>query len=203
MRLLYSITSPYARKVRIVAHEKKIQLELEPVVLSDPDCPVANYNPLGKIPVLILDDGDTLYDSSVIVDYLDQRTPVAHLIPQDTRQKFQVKRWEALADGICDAAVAVMLESRRDPHLQDSQWIKRQWLKVDRGLEALDADLGKSKYCVGESFSLADIAVMCLLGYLDLRYADKIKLSKYPNLSRLKKNLAVRPSIKETMPPAN
>ena len=78
MKLLYSLTSPYARKVRIVAAEKRIAIDLEQVVLADPDCPVPQYNPLGKIPVLVMDDGDSLYDSSVIVDYLDQRTPVAH-----------------------------------------------------------------------------------------------------------------------------
>ena len=107
MKLLYSLTSPYARKVRIVAAEKRIAVDLVEVVLADPDCPVQQYNPLGKIPVLVLDDGDSLYDSSVIVDYLDQRTPVSHLVPQDTKSKFQVKRWESLADGVCDAGVAV------------------------------------------------------------------------------------------------
>jgi glutathione S-transferase len=202
MKLLYSLTSPYARKVRIVAAEKRIAIDLEQVVLADPDCPVPQYNPLGKIPVLVMDDGDSLYDSSVIVDYLDQRTPVAHLIPQDTKQKFQVKRWESLADGVCDAAVAVMLEQRRPANLQDPNWVAKQWAKVERGLKMLNDDLGENRFCVADTFSLADIAVICLLGYLDLRFGNKVKLSKnYPNLVRLNESLATRPSVIETVPP--
>jgi glutathione S-transferase len=171
-------------------------------VLADPDCPVFLHNPLGKIPVLIMDDGESLYDSSVIVDYLDQRTPVSHLIPQDSKSKFQVKRWEALADGVCDAGVAVMVEQRRPENLQDPNWIKKQWNKVELGLKALDEDLGSNKFCVGETFSLADIALVCVLGYLDLRFDDKVDLeNRYPNLARLNASLASRPSIAETLPP--
>jgi glutathione S-transferase len=202
MKLLYSLTSPYARKVRIVAAEKRIAIDLEQVVLADADCPVPHHNPLGKIPVLIMDDGESLYDSSVIVDYLDQRTPVSHLIPQDTKSKFQVKRWESLADGVCDAGVAVMVEQRRPENLQDPSWINKQWTKVERGLEALNKDLGQNKFCVDETFSLADIALVCVLGYLDLRFGEKVDFdNRYPNLARLNKSLASRPSIAETVPP--
>jgi len=202
MKLLYSLTSPYARKVRIVAAEKRIAIDLEQVVLADADCPVPHHNPLGKIPVLIMDDGESLYDSSVIVDYLDQRTPVSHLIPQDTKSKFQVKRWESLADGVCDAGVAVMVEQRRLENLQDPGWINKQWTKVERGLEALNNDLGQNKFCVDETFSLADIALVCVLGYLDLRFGEKVDLdNRYPNLARLNKSLASRVSIAETAPP--
>ncbi|MFZ9642386.1 MAG: glutathione S-transferase N-terminal domain-containing protein [Candidatus Methylopumilus sp.] len=202
MKLLYSLTSPYARKVRIVAAEKRIAIDLELVVLSEPDCPVPQYNPLGKIPVLLMDDGESLYDSSVIVDYLDQRTPVSHLIPQDTKTKFQVKRWESLADGVCDAAVAVMLEQRRPEPMQDPAWIKKQWTKVELGLTALNDDLGQNKFCVANAFSLADIAVVCLLGYLNLRFGERLELAtRYANLARLNEALASRPSIAETAPP--
>jgi glutathione S-transferase len=202
MKLLYSLTSPYARKVRIVAAEKRIAIDLQVVVLADPDCTVFLHNPLGKIPVLIMDDGESLYDSSVIVDYLDQRTPVSHLIPQDSKSKFQVKRWESLVDGVCDAGVAVMVEQRRPENLQDPNWIKKQWNKVELGLKALDEDLGSNKFCVGETFSLADIALVCVLGYLDLRFDDKVDLeNRYPNLARLNASLASRSSIAETLPP--
>jgi glutathione S-transferase len=105
MKLLYTVNSPYARKVRIVAIEKHIDVTLQEVNLSDPECPVKNHNPLGKVPVLILNDGDSLYDSRVIVEYLDFHTPVARLISQDHSAKIRVRRWEALADGVCDAAV--------------------------------------------------------------------------------------------------
>ena len=202
MKLLYSLTSPYARKVRIVAAEKRIAIDLEQVVLADADCPVPQYNPLGKIPVLIMDDGESLYDSSVIVDYLDQRTPVSHLIPQDTKSKFQVKRWESLAGGVCDAGVAVMIEQRRPENLQDPSWINKQWYKVERGLQVLNDDLGQNRFCVADTFSLADIALVCVLGYLDLRFGSKLDLDdRYPNLARLNASLASRPSIAETEPP--
>ena len=202
MKLLYSLTSPYARKVRIVAAEKRIAIDLEQVVLADPDCPVFKHNPLGKIPVLIMDDGESLYDSSVIVDYLDQRTPVSHLVPQDTKSKFQVKRWESLADGVCDAGVAVMVEQRRSENLQDPSWINKQWSKVERGLQVLNDELGQNRFCVADAFSLADIALVCVLGYLNLRFGNKLDLDKnYPNLARLNQALASRPSIAETAPP--
>lgn len=202
MKLLYSLTSPYARKVRVVAAEKRIDIEMVPVVLADPDCPVINHNPLGKVPVLILDDGDSLFDSRVIVEYLDNRTPLAHLIPQDHGSKIWVRRWEALADGVCDAAVAAMLESRRPAKQQDPNWIAKQMGKVERGLQALSNDLGDNKWCVSNTFSLADIALGCVLGYLELRYRDIGWQQQYPNLARHYAVMMKRTSFKDTVPPA-
>ncbi|MDI1310287.1 MAG: glutathione S-transferase N-terminal domain-containing protein [Methylotenera sp.] len=209
MKLLYTINSPYARKVRIVAAEKHIEVTLEEVVLSAPDCPVKQYNPLGKVPVLVLSDGESLYDSRVIVAYLDNRTPLAHLIPQEQNAKMKVRRCEALADGICDAAVATMLEQRKSAEKQDDAFIERQWNKVLSGLRALDDDLGKnegigkSHWCVNGTFSLADIAVGCMLGYLNLRFSNVINLAaEYPNLERLQLALLKRPSFKDSMPVA-
>ena len=209
MKLLYTINSPYARKVRIVAAEKHIEVTLEEVVLSAPDCPVKQHNPLGKVPVLVLPDGDSLYDSRVIVEYLDNRTPLAHLIPQDLNAKVKVRRWEALADGICDAAVATMLEQRKSAEKQDAAFTERQWAKVISGLQALNEDLGKaegvgkSNWCVNGTFSLADIAVGCMLGYLNLRFSSVINLAaEYPNLERLQLALLKRPSFKGSMPVA-
>lgn len=209
MKLLYTINSPYARKVRIVAAEKHIDVALEEVVLSSPDCPVSQHNPLGKVPVLVLPDGDSLYDSRVIVEYLDNRTPLAHLIPQDLNAKVKVRRWEALADGVCDAAVATMLEQRKPEEKQDAAFVERQMAKVTRGLEALNEELGKTKavgksnWCVNGTFSLADIAVGCMLGYLNLRFASVINLAAdYPNLERLHLALLKRPSFKGSMPVA-
>jgi glutathione S-transferase len=201
MKLLYTVNSPYARKVRIVAAEKHVEMTLELVVLAAADCPVAQYNPLGKVPVLILDDGDSLYDSRVIVEYLDYRTPVLHLIPKDHSAKIAVRRWEALADGVCDAAVAVMLEQRRA--VADEALIARQMLKIRHGLRALEAGLGTHKWCVSDSFSLADIAVGCLLGYIALRFAALINLAdEYPNLSRLNAALLKRASFSDSLPQA-
>ena len=202
MKLLYSLSSPYARKVRIVAAEKRIEIEMSAVVLSAPDSPVNELNPLGKVPVLVLDGGESLFDSRVIAEYLDNRTPVAHLLPQDPNQRILVKRWEALADGVCDAAVAARLESRRPEHLQDTDWIAKQMGKVERGLKALSNDLGKSKWCVNETFSLADIALGCLLGYLVSRYKHMDWQTQYPNLARHYARMLKRPSFSDTIPPA-
>jgi glutathione S-transferase len=203
MRLLYTINSPYARKVRIVAAEKHIEMVLEEVVLAAPDCPVKQYNPLGKVPVLILADGDSLYDSRVIVEYLDNRTPLAHLIPQDLGVKIKVRRWEALADGVCDAAVAIMLEQRKPAQAQDAAFITRQMDKVTLGLQTLNNDLGKNTWCVNGAFSLADIAVGCMLGYVNLRFSAVVNLAtEYPNLDRLHTSLLKRQSFKDSLPVA-
>ena len=204
MKLLYTVNSPYARKVRIVAAEKHIDIKLEEVVLSDPDCPVKLYNPLGKVPVLVLPDNDSLYDSRVIAEYLDNRTPLAHLIPKDNTTKSAVRRWEALADGITDAAVAVMLEQRKPEQKQDAAFIAKQMDKVSRGLNVLNNDLGHNKWCVADTFSLADIAVGCALGYVNLRFGQIINLAKdFSNLDRLQAGLLKRQSFIDSMPVAN
>ncbi len=200
MKLLYTPNSPYARKVRIVALEKHIEIELQQVTLNDPDCPVKNYNPLGKVPVLILDDGDSLYDSKVIVEYLDNRTPLAHLIPQDPSSKIWVRRWEALADGVCDAAVAALLEERRPIEQQSQANIDKQLGKVLLGLQVLNLDITKKKWCVNETFSLADIALGCMLGYVDLRFKQLKWQEQFANLAKHYSVLIKRPSFKQTMP---
>ncbi len=200
MKLLYTPNSPYARKVRIVAMEKHIELEMLEVVLSDPNCPVKQYNPLGKIPVLVLDDGDSLYDSPVICEYLDHRAPVARLIPAENNFRIDVLRWQALADGVCDAAVAVVLEQRKPEEQQSKTTIERQLGKVIAGLELMDRDITKKKWCVDETFSLADIALGCALGYVDLRLKDMHWQDKYTNLAKHYSILTKRPSFKETAP---
>jgi glutathione S-transferase len=203
MILLYLPNSPYARKVRIAALEKHIELVLQEVVLGAPDSPVKQHNPLGKIPALILDDGDNLYDSRVIVEYLDFHTPVARLIPQDHNARISARRWEALADGICDAAVAAMLEGRRPPEQQSQANIDKQLGKVLLGLEVLNLDIYKKKWCVNETFGLADIALGCALGYLDLRFKSLNWQDKFPNLAKHYSLLVKRPSFKQTMPVIN
>ncbi|MEQ1597829.1 MAG: glutathione S-transferase N-terminal domain-containing protein [Methylotenera sp.] len=200
MKLLYTLNSPYARKVRIVALEKHIDLTLQEVVLGAPDSPVMQHNPLGKIPALILDDGDNLYDSRVIVEYLDFHTPVARLIPQDHNARISVRRWEALADGICDAAIAAMMEGRRPPEQQSQANIDKQLGKVMLGLEVLNLDIYKKKWCVNETFGLADIALGCTLGYLDFRFKSLNWQDKFPNLAKHYSLLVKRPSFKQTMP---
>ena len=200
MKLLYTPNSPYARKVRIVAMEKHIELELQEVVLADSDNIVKNHNPLGKIPVLILDDGDSVYDSRVIVEYLDNHAPGTHLIPTDNTSKIATRRWEALADGITDAAVAAMIEQRKAPEKQSQANIDKQLEKVTRGLEVLNMDITKRKWCVNETFSLADIALGCALAYVDLRFKELNWQDNYVNLAKHYSLLVKRPSFKMTVP---
>lgn len=201
MKLIMSPTSPYARKVRIVALEKRIELEMVVESPSAPDSKVPDFNPLGKIPVLVMDDGDTLYDSRVIVEFLDYRSPVHHILPQEHNFRIEARLWEALADGACDAAVLALQESRRPEQQQSPEWITRQREKLDRGLKILSQKLADSKWCVDNQFSLADIALGCLLGFLDLRFADINWRGEYPNLAKHYKQMEARASFKNTAPP--
>jgi glutathione S-transferase len=200
LKLIVSLTSPYARKVRIVAAEKKIDIELVVDVPWDADTRVPQYNPLGKVPVLLLEDGSSLYDSRVIVDFLDHASPVAHLIPADPYDRIQVKCWEALADGIIDAAVVVYNERKRPEAQQSRDWIVRQEGKISRSLEAISETLGERKYCYGGSSSLADIAVGCALGYLNFRLPEIAWRQAHPNLEQLYERLMARASFKSTVP---
>lgn len=202
MKLIMTPTSPFARKVRIVLAEKRI--EYEQVVDSpwEAGSHVPDYNPLGMVPVLVLDDDKTLFDSRVIVEYLDTVSPVSQLIPKDSRQRLAVRRWEALADGVSDAAAAIFVEKKRPESQQSSEWIARQEQKVFRGLEAMAGELGDKNWCTGEFFNLSDIAMGCAMGYLDLRFPEIEWRKDHPVLARLADKLSQRSSFKETLPPS-
>lgn len=200
MKLVGTLTSPFVRKVRIVLSEKRIDYEFEIDIPWSEDTRVAHYNPLGKVPVLILDDNEPLFDSRVIVDYLDTLTPVARLIPEIARSRVHVKRLEALADGICDAAALAVMETRRPSDKQSEEWISRQKKKVSQGLQFLALELGEKPWCMGESFTLADIAVGCCLGYLDLRSPEIDWREDYPNLAKLEEKLMKRTGFSDTVP---
>jgi glutathione S-transferase len=204
MRLIASLTSPYARKVRIVLAEKKLEYKLE---LDDPwsaQPQVAAHNPLGKVPCLLLDGGDALFDSRVIVEYVDTLSPLGRLIPERGRERAEVRTWEALADGVMDAAVAARLEAVW-PGRTDAQrcqaWIDRHIDKVRAGVAVMARDLGEQPWCCGLHLSLADLAVGCALSYLDFRFPDLVWRTPYPNLVRLMDKLNQRPSFIQTQPP--
>ena len=201
MKLYVSLTSPYARKVRIALAEKKIECELVEESPWAAETTIPQHNPLGKVPVLLLDDGTALYDSRVIVEYVDTVSPVSRLIPEPSRQRIAVRRWEALADGICDAAIAIVLEAKRPAKQQSREWIDRHRQKIDLGVHELASELGDKAWCNGEAYSLADIAAGCALGYLDLRHPAIDWRTEYPNLVKLAEKLAKRPSFAETAPP--
>lgn len=200
MKLIGSHTSPFVRKVRIVLAEKKMEYEL---VIDSPwqeDSQVPNFNPLGKIPVFMLDGDTPLFDSRVIVEHIDNVTPNNKLLPAPNRERTEVKRWEALSDGLCDAAIAVLLETKRPKKEQSADWIKRQNEKVTRSLAFMENQLGDKPYCMGTHFSLADITTGVALGYLNFRFPDINWQESQPNLARLYEKLLQRPSFADTMP---
>ncbi len=200
MKLIMSLTSPFARKVRVVLAEKRIDYE---TVVDSPweaTTQVPEYNPLGKVPVLVMDDGSTLFDSRVIVEYLDNLTPVSPLLPKENRPRIAVRRWEALADGVTEAAASVFLEQKRPETKRSAEWIVRQESAMFRGLESMAEELGEKTWCTGDFFSLADITVGCALGYLDFRFPYVQWRESHPNLARLADKLAQRASFAETVP---
>jgi len=200
MKLVTSLTSPYGRKVRVVLLEKKIPFQLQVENPWLPDSVVPSLNPLGKVPVLVLEDGESVFDSRVIVEYLDHVSPVAHLIPAEPKSRMMVRGVEALADGVTDAAVAVFLEKKRASAQQSDDWLLLQEKTLFRGLEALAEALGEKPWYLGNSMTLADVACGCMLGYLDLRFAEIDWRGAHLNLAKLFAKLMTRTSFKETIP---
>ena len=203
MKLIGSLTSPYVRKVRIVFSEKKVDVDLELENVWAADTKIAASNPLGKVPCLILEDGEALYDSRVIAEYADGLSPVSKLIPADNRERASVKTWEALADGILDAGILARLERTwRPANEQSSAWVDRQMSKIQNSLRQMSERLGENGWCHGNQMTLADVAVGCALGWLLFRFPDVKWQTQYPNLERLYQKLLQRPSFSETEPPA-
>jgi glutathione S-transferase len=201
MKLLSSTASPYTRKVRVVLAEKKIECELQPVDVQPVENPVNPHNPLGKIPTLILDDGTALYDSRVIVEFLDSVSPISRLIPEGTRDRLAVRRWEALADGITDAGILVRYESLRDKKEQSQAWTDKQVARMRRGMTQMAAELGERLWCNGDRYTLADIAMGCCLGWLNFRKPGGVDWHKeYPALAKHYEKLMERPAFADTVP---
>jgi len=203
MKLLASPASPYTRKVRIVLAEKRIECEIERVDVQPVENPVNTHNPLGKIPTLVLDDGTALYDSRVIVEFLDNASPIARLIPEDNRERVAVRRWEALADGVTDAGILIRYESLRPENERSPAWTAKQAARMRRGLVQMQSDLGDKNWCVGDRYTLADIALGCCLGWLGFRKPAGIKWrTEYPGLAKHYDKLMERPAFAETVPSA-
>ena len=201
MKLLSSTASPYTRKVRIVLAEKKIECEIQPVDVQPVENPVNAHNPLGKIPTLILDDGSALYDSRVIVEFLDGKSPIGRLIPEDLRERVAVRRWEALADGVLDAGLLVRYESLRDATERSRAWTDKQLARIRRGMAEMAGGLGERAWCHGERYSLADIALGCCLGWLGFRKPGDVDWhAEYPSLAKHYEKLMARPAFAETVP---
>lgn len=200
MQLIGSLSSPYVRKVRVLLAEKGIEC---PLLLEDvwaADTKIQHSNPLGKVPCLILDGGAALYDSRVICQYLDSLPPADTLVLSG-RERIEVLRWEALADGVLDAGILIRLEhTQREVRERSEKWLARQRGKVVAGLEVMAGDLGESEWCVGACFTLADIAVGCTLGWLAFRLPEIDWHAQHPNLARHYTKLMKRGSFSESAP---
>lgn len=203
MKLLGSSASPYVRKVRVVMAEKKLDYAFVTEDVWSKETNIAQSNPLGKVPCLIMEGAEALFDSRVIVEYLDTLSPVGKLIPAVGRERAEIKTWEALADGLMDAAILARLEATwtgRTKAQRSQAWIDRQMLKVHDALKAMARGLGEKPFCTGIHLTLADIAVGCALGYLDFRFPDINWRADYANLGKLHEKLAQRPSFADTAP---
>jgi glutathione S-transferase len=203
MKLIGSTTSPYVRKVRVVMAEKKLDYEFVDEDVWSPESTIAQSNPLGKVPCLVMEGGEALFDSRVIVEYLDTLSPVGKLIPAMGRERAEVKTWEALADGVLDASLLARLEANwagRNKAQRSQAWIDRQLSKVHASLKAMSQGLGEKPFCAGIYLSLADIAVGCALGYVDFRFGEIDWRGSYPNLAKLHEKLSQRQSFADTKP---
>ena len=199
MKLFGSPGSPYARKVRVVLAEKQIPHEYVVARGSAPGSPVPQYNPLGKVPTLVLDDGRALYDSPVIVEYLDTMGKGPRLIPEAPAERIEVLRWQALGDGIAEATVNINHDLREPKEKQHApEWFQRQRDKIDRGLATIEKDLGSAQFCFGGRFTLADIAVGYAVSYLDFALPDVEWRKASPKLAKLAERLYARPSFATT-----
>jgi glutathione S-transferase len=203
MKLIGSLTSPYVRKVRVVMAEKKLDYRfvLEDVWGGDE---MLKFNPLGKVPCLVMDGSEAIFDSRVIVEYLETLSPVGRLIPPAGRDRAEVRTWEALADGVCDALLLARLEANWGPRegARCQAWIDRQLSRVTSGVQAMSRGLGDKPWCNGKQFTLADVAVGCALAYLDFRFEQIAWRADHLNLAKLADKLAARQSFIDTLPPA-
>ncbi|MGQ0597399.1 glutathione S-transferase [Aquabacterium sp.] len=205
MKLIGSLTSPFVRKVRVVLAEKKLDYKFDIEDVWSADSTISESNPLGKVPCLVMEGGEAIFDSRVIVEYVDTLSPVGKLIPLSGRERVEVRTWEALADGLLDAAVLARMEQTwagRTEAQRSQAWVDRQLDKVKGSLKAMSQGLGDRPWCNGNHHSLADIAVGCALGYLDFRFQQIDWRDDYPNLGKLHEKLMQRPSFIDTAPPS-
>lgn len=201
MKLYASLASSFARKIRVILIEKNIPHELEMINLWETN-DLKKTNPVGKVPALVLDDGRVLINSPLIADYLDGRFPGPRFIPEAPELRIEVRRWEALADGAMEAVSASLYEMRfHDEATRSHAWLERQRGKIDAGFLALETMLGNRPWCVGNAMSLADVAIACHLGFINLRASQFFSQGQYPGLTRLWSSMEQRESMKKTAPP--
>ncbi|GAC1327033.1 MAG: glutathione S-transferase family protein [Beijerinckiaceae bacterium] len=199
-KLISATPSPYARKVRIALVEKGLAFELQTEIPWDGTTSTPKYNPLEKLPVLILEDGSSVYESSFIIQYLEWTYPQPALLPNDIEGKIAARRLEVLCDGICDAVVLTFFEKMRQP--SSKEWLDRQRRKIEGGTREMARLVGAGEYALGQSFTLADIGVGTAMGYLSVRLPEFRWKELYPNLALLSERLETRSSFAQSVPVA-
>jgi glutathione S-transferase len=197
VQLIYAKPSPYSRKVRVTLLEKGLTGQVQEIIASPMEDPAAllDANPLGKVPALRLDDGQCLYDSWVICEYLDSLAPAPRLIPDGT-DRFAVLRRAALADGVLDAAVTARLELLRPEAMRWAPWTDRQRRAIERGLAVMEQDVA----ALGPALTLAHIEFAVTLEYLDFRLPDLAWRAGHPALAAWLGPFSQRPSMLATAP---
>lgn len=201
MKLIGSYTSPYVRKISVMLLEKGITFEFVNDVPWEAATHVPDFNPLGKVPALVTAQGEVFYDSPVVAGYVELLGAAPAFLPADPMEALRVRRLESLADGVTDAAVAILLESRRPAEKQDEHWVLRQRNAVNRGLDALEKHAAQGEWLGGEQLTLADVAVGCCIGYLNFRRLAPNWCVNRPALVRLAERLFARESFARTEPP--
>ena len=200
-QLISATPSPYARKVRIALAEKGLPFELLTEVPWDSTTSTPRYNPLEKLPILLLGDGTSVYESSYILQYLELKHPQVPLVPKDIDGHLAARKLEVLCDGVCDAVVLSLFEKMRAGG-GSPEWLARQRRKIEGGMAEMARLVGQRQWAVGESFSLGDIAVGTAAGYVSLRYPDLAWRTLHPDLAVLCERLAQRKSFTDSMPAA-
>jgi len=200
MKLLSATPSPYARKVRIALAEKGIPFELVTEIPWNDDTATPRYNPLEKLPVLILDSGETVYESRFVLEWLELMHPEPQLYPRERDALIATKRLEVLVDGVLDAFVLHFWERRRPEAMQSRPWLERQMRKIEGGVREIARLVPDDGFCVGGRFGAADIAVGTLAGYLPVRFPEFVWQPHHPNLVALHARLSERPSFQGTVP---
>ena len=199
MKLVGSKTSPYVRKARVILAERRLPFEFIEESAWTPDTTVPRYNPLNKVPALVLDDGESIYDSPVICEYLDAVSG-GGLVPADPAARARVRRDEALGDGIADAGITAFLERKREAARQDPTWIARQMDKVNAGIAALAKGMGSKQYLGGAQPNMGDIACACALFWVEFRMPDLRWRDAHPNLKSWAERMESRPAFQSTRP---
>ncbi len=200
LKLLSATPSPFARKVRVVLLEKNIPFELKTINPWNMNADIERFNPLGKIPVLITANNETIYDSKFIIEWIEHNYPDPAVFPTDAKTKFKAQQIQVIADGICEALILLFIENMRPEPQQSKPWSERQIKKISNGLQALEQQISNDEFCVDNTFGIADISVVSAVDYLSLRFKTYEWRNKFTRISKFVARQSARQSFIETMP---